>query len=548
MKKLFTIFSIAFALSSSAQISIVRSDYGAVGDKVRLAIDTPVATSFGTTVLTTGANKTWDFTGMIANKYDSILYTAPGTGAPVTSNLLATSNTSSQYEYVDTSFVKYILDKPANNITGLTIKIFNFPMNYGGTFSDTMIYYRAGTPSDFNAPILSTIGFDSVKADIKAYNTTTCVGWGQIILPDTTCSALQIKVSTVSNLYLYGHTSASGWSLINSLAGIAPHQKTIEYQWLGKNSKSYLARASMDTLNLTVQSFTYRVKKVVLPIIKSVSPATAHRGQTINIIINASNTHFTQYSTSMHVYINQSTNLLNTNSVVVLNDSTLSANISISQSNPLGLYDVIVGDPVNADITLTGAFTVTASISTPILVKSTPVRIIGSQTLNVTITGSNTHFTQGSTTVTFFIQGSQSTSVHTNNSNVVNDSTLVSNVTFFATASNGNYDIHTNNTVDGALVLTNAFAIATGIDQVQKNNASVSMYPNPANEVINISFATQPAEVTIAVYEMTGRLLKSVTTNKNSTSLDVSDLKNGIYFVTLSGKELNTSRKIIINK
>ena len=74
------------------------------------------------------------------------------------------------------------------------------------------------------------------------------------------------------------------------------------------------------------------------------------------------------------------------------------------------------------------------------------------------------------------------------------------------------------------------------------------MYPNPANEVINISFAPQPVEVTIAVYEMTGRLLKSVTTNKNSTSLDVSDLKNGIYFVTLSGKELNTSRKIIINK
>ncbi len=549
MKKLLTILSISFALSTTAQITILRSDYGSIGDKVKIAIDTPVASSFNTIILTTGTNKTWDFsTGIIANKYDSVMYSTPGTGAPSSSNLLVSTSSSTQYEYVDSNFVKFILDRPANNITGINIKIFSFPINSGSVFSDTMIYFKIGTPADFNAPILATIGYDSVKADIRSYNTTSCVGWGQILLPDTTCSVLQVKVTNVANLNLYGHNSVSGWVVINSLAGITPYKKTVEYQWLGKYSKSYIARASMDTNGLMAQSFTYRVKKITLPIIKNVSPASAKRGQTINIIINASNTHFTMYSSSMHVYFNQGSTLLYTNSVTVLNDTTLRANIIINQNSPLGLYDVSVGDPVNGDIFLTSVFSVAASTTTPILVSSTPTRISGAQTLNVTITGSNTHFTQGSTTLSFFVQGTPSSSVHANYSNALNDSTLVSNITFFPSAGNGNYDLSTTNTVDGTLTLTNAFRIATGIDETQNNFSSIHIYPNPAKELINISFEQQSSAVTISIFDMTGRLSKSVNTNKNSTLMDVSDLENGIYFIAISGKDFTASRKLIINK
>ena len=241
-------FFMVYSGSAFAQLTISRSDFGAIGDHVIYAVDTPSHSALNPIVLTTGANKTWNFSnGVMANKYDSCLYTAPGSGAPAAANLLMSSRNGNQYQYVDSNFVKVLLDRPNNNVTGLTLKIFSFPASLGTVSIDSINYYKIGTPLDFNAPTLITIGFDSVKAIIKAYDTTVCTGSGVIILPDSSANVLQVKIITVSTTYLMGHTPSSGWSVINSFAGIPVHQKIVEYQWIGKNLKGYIARASMDT-------------------------------------------------------------------------------------------------------------------------------------------------------------------------------------------------------------------------------------------------------------------------------------------------------------
>ncbi|MFI5222499.1 MAG: hypothetical protein ACHQK8_09250, partial [Bacteroidia bacterium] len=227
------------------------------------------------------------------------------------------------YENVDTNFVRIVLDQPAYNLNGLSLKVFKFPFTTGSVLVDSMIYLKKGIPADFNLGVLTSLGFDSVIVDIKAYDSVICTGWGTISLPDTSTNIIQVKISGITNINFWGHSLALGWQIINSLASIPVHQKNVEYQWIGKNSKSYVARAYMDTNGLQVQSFTYLVKKVILPVIKSVTPASGQKGQIVNISINTSHTHFTQSTGFVVSFVNGTSNLI-VNSVAVANDTTYS--------------------------------------------------------------------------------------------------------------------------------------------------------------------------------------------------------------------------------
>ena len=549
MKKIYTLLSIFISLTATAQININRNDYGVIGDYVKFAVDTPAPAILNSTILLSGANQTWNFsTGITANKYDSSVFASPSTLTvhPDSANLLIVSATGKQFQNVDSNFVRVILDRPNNNIKNLSIKLFKFPITYNTDFIDSINFIKQGTPADFNAPLLGTIGYDSVTAIIKAYDTASCIGWGTIQLPDTTCSVLQVKITTVSELSLYGHTFNAGWTNINSLAGLVPHQKTVEYQWIGKNCKSYIARATMDTNGLSVKSFTYALIKSIPPTIKSVNTSSAERGQTLTITINASNTHFTQAGT-VAVKLYQGISFILINSVSVLNDTTLSASIIVSQNNPIGMYDIKVTDPLYGNITKTSIFQVNASTNLPSLIKVTPYEISDRpQTLNITLTGTFTHFTQGTNSVSFFYHDSLTTKITVNTVNASNDSTLVCNITTTGVG-DGGYDIHTNNIIDGGLILKNAIGFVMGVNNLQNFVSSISIYPNPANEVFNILFTQQVSCVNISITDITGRLVKSTKTSSNNIQMNVSDLKNGIYFMTISGNDFSTSRKIIIH-
>src|SRR5689334_11491455 len=128
MKKLVLIlvfFSFSFA---KAQISFVRSDYAADGDKIIYGVDSPVYSkiNFGST----GANHVWNFTLTNSpSRYDSSLFFA-STGDPnapgVKVNLLQRSiSTGDQYAEVTDSFVKLIMDFPAYRVAGVKLKLFD---------------------------------------------------------------------------------------------------------------------------------------------------------------------------------------------------------------------------------------------------------------------------------------------------------------------------------------------------------------------------------------------------------------------------------------
>lgn len=546
MKKIFTLFVLFSVLSTFAQITINRVDYGAIGDYVKFAVDTPASATLNSTILKNGANQTWNFAGVTTNKYDSSVFKSPSILPvhPDSANLLLVSATGQQFQYVDSNFMKVILDRPNNNIKNLSLKIFKFPIQYNSNFIDSFTYVKKGVPADFNAPFLATIGYDSVTAIIKANNITSCVGWGNIQLPDTSCNVLALRITTVSDIALFGHVYSVGWSNINSLAGIVPHQKTVEYQWIGKNSKSFIARATMDTNGLVVKSFTYALKKN-LPTIVSVTNNSAERGQTLNIAIIGNATHFNQANINT-VKIYQGNSNLIINSVTAINDTILNVNISVAQSNPLGLYDVKVIDLIYGDIIKSAAFEVRASTHLPQLISVTP-NIISDrpQTLDITITGAYTHFLKGPNMVSFYFNDTLSLKIIVNSFNAVNDTTLICNITTNGVNA-GSYDIHTNNTIDGTLMLNKAFGFVTGVNNLHKPKQDITVYPNPASDDLFVIFNQPILYNFITITDVSGRLVKSINTNASDITINTADLKSGLYFINIWGNELNISRKVII--
>lgn len=80
------------------------------------------------------------------------------------------------------------------------------------------------------------------------------------------------------------------------------------------------------------------------------------------------------------------------------------------------------------------------------------------------------------------------------------------------------------------------------------NAASFSIYPNPANEMLNISTANiDLSQYSVAISDMLGRVLKYDVLNANNT-INVENLSEGIYNLTiLDGNSVVISKKFVKN-
>lgn len=551
MRKIVLAIFCALTFNAFSQITILRSDFGSIGDKVKYAVDTPASASLNSTILITGASKTWDFSssGLIANKYDSNIFVLPSlvsSTAPPSANIAIVSTNNIQYDSVDQNYIRAIFDQPQYNLTGLKMKVFKFPFTYLSLNNDSLIFTKKGVPSDFNLTSTQVSGADSVRFDIRAFVSAVGEGWGTLTLPDTSCAALKVRTAVTTYVVISAHLTGIGW-----LVAQTQYIKQINIQWMAKNSKSFLAQASMDTTNGTnVLGFTYFTKKVLVPSLKAVTPNTVQRGQRLNVTISASNTHFTQASNIPVSLVSGGTSALLINSVNILNDSMLTANITITQSNLTGAYNLNVTDPVAGNLSLTSALTVTASSVLPSLTAVTPGFGDRKQTLNVMISGSATHFTQGSPVINFYLSGNAVSTFHFNTVSINNDSSITCGITIDSTASVGVYDVKVSTLIDGTLTKTGGFSIMnTGINEVQNAASLISVYPNPANEFVTVSMNIPTINAaTYQFFDLAGRLVKSGQISGNNSKINISDITDGIYFCTISGKDFITTKKIVISK
>ncbi|MCR4829774.1 MAG: fibronectin type III domain-containing protein [Bacteroidales bacterium] len=94
-----------------------------------------------------------------------------------------------------------------------------------------------------------------------------------------------------------------------------------------------------------------------------------------------------------------------------------------------------------------------------------------------------------------------------------------------------------------------SFETAEEIGIADVNGLNVNIYPNPASNSTNITLSGVTGEVTIAIIDMNGRTVRSSTMSCDgdcATTIEVSDLASGAYFVRISGEEVNTVKKLVV--
>ncbi|MDD4848298.1 MAG: T9SS type A sorting domain-containing protein, partial [Bacteroidales bacterium] len=91
-------------------------------------------------------------------------------------------------------------------------------------------------------------------------------------------------------------------------------------------------------------------------------------------------------------------------------------------------------------------------------------------------------------------------------------------------------------------------------EEINHNDLNCSIFPNPAQNSINISFTLDnSAKTTLSVYDMLGRVVKSIdfgtlSMGFNAKEIDVKDLKPSGYIYVLQANDHSVTGKFIIYK
>lgn len=81
------------------------------------------------------------------------------------------------------------------------------------------------------------------------------------------------------------------------------------------------------------------------------------------------------------------------------------------------------------------------------------------------------------------------------------------------------------------------------------NTIEFSVFPNPSNNgVVNIQLANLITDFSVEVYDIMGREVNyTQTSNNDSKSVQLNNVAKGIYYITITSENLQTTKKIVIN-
>lgn len=106
-----------------------------------------------------------------------------------------------------------------------------------------------------------------------------------------------------------------------------------------------------------------------------------------------------------------------------------------------------------------------------------------------------------------------------------------------------------NNTADSVCVIITFDATATGINNLPAANNYATVYPSPANNMATLSYNFKDTKGEFKVYDVLGNLVRTIIPKNQSGTLvlQVSDLKQGVYFVSMvsNGKSLANTKLIV---
>jgi hypothetical protein len=276
----------------------------------------------------------------------------------------------------------------------------------------------------------------------------------------------------------------------------------------------------------------FTVLAALVPALSGIVPDNGEQGYLVSTTISAENTSFTGTSpaVSLSNHDNPSETIPGTN-VVVVNNTTLTADFDIPYEATPGLYDLHVDA-----LALENSFTVIDVV--PFLLSIEPDSAVQGDQVSTLITAEDSRFTLSTPSVSLSFMANPSYVITAANVTVLNDTQVQAEFNIPADALVGLYDVNVDD-----MMLMEGFTVNlfSGIGEPSALNARI--YPNPASKMFYVENA-KGAWMTIMSLE--GATVSSQRIGSEKQAVDISELTSGIYMVQfdLSGKK-NTERLIV---
>lgn len=98
------------------------------------------------------------------------------------------------------------------------------------------------------------------------------------------------------------------------------------------------------------------------------------------------------------------------------------------------------------------------------------------------------------------------------------------------------------------LTVDNILVQATSLGTENFKVAAIGIYPNPSNSIVNIANVNDSSLESVAIADINGRVIKTVGVNSlASGQIDISDLSNGVYMMTIATNQGTTTKKLVKN-
>ena len=314
------------------------------------------------------------------------------------------------------------------------------------------------------------------------------------------------------------------------------------YVYDGVNSNLYLASA-------------FHVEGLSAPKLVAISPNTAKNGQTLDVTITGSNTNFTQGSNTtvaFYGYQQGSPTALQISNIHVNSDTLIHCTVSVPQNTYSGYYTVVVVDGSTSNLFLENAFYVNG-LTPPQLVTINPNSASQGQTLDVTITGKNTIFTQGSSTSVYIYSKKQGgNSILTISAvNVLSDTVVKATVFVPTTSILGEYDVRVSDDKHFDYVLENGFTVnPKNVGISETSDLGLSVYPNPTNDFVILDLQKpNDGMYRYKIVDITGKELLVSTIHANKTQISLKSIGvEGVYFMHIldSSNSSISIKKIVL--
>ena len=287
--------------------------------------------------------------------------------------------------------------------------------------------------------------------------------------------------------------------------------------------------------------------------ISTLVPNSGNAGQSLTISITGNNTHFTSGSNVLadFEFAQGSSTTANIN---ILSWTNIEADVNIPPLTTTGYYDLYAYNNFDGDIHADRAFFVNG---TPQRYTISPTGADPGQTLIITITGSNTHFSSGSNTAYIHIDFSQGsgTIYLPGIISVGNDTLMAAQFTIPPVVDPAYYSMYVYNGQDGQMIAPNSICIPStlGINENTSNPISFSAFPNPyADHVILSADLKKSSPLEIELFSSGGKkvfekLFENIPAGKFSFELPVKELNlaDDIYFVKCKTGDSSSVIKLI---